>query len=105
MNVNYHSKRPCIVKIKHPDIGTNWCLHDGKGWKELCLSFGKETKTWALSKHVGSSIRSICLGEFPIIATGDMALTVAQKKLDELDLTRDAKASGIKPWAMPPTPT
>lgn len=90
------SKRPSIAKIKHPDTGTDWYSHDGKGYKGLRLSVGKATKTWVLSKRVGSSIRSIRLGEFPTIATGDMALTVAQKKLDELDLGRDAKASGIK---------
>ena len=90
------SKRPSIAKIKHPDTGTDWYSHDGKGYKGLRLSVGKATKTWVLSKRVGSSIRSIRLGEFPTIATGDMALTVAQKKMDELDLGRDAKASGIK---------
>ncbi|MEO8530566.1 MAG: tyrosine-type recombinase/integrase [Deltaproteobacteria bacterium] len=90
------SKRPSIAKIKHPNTGTDWYSHDGKGYKGLRLSVGKATKTWVLSKRVGSSIRSIRLGEFPTIATGDMALTVAQKKMDELDLGRDAKASGIK---------
>jgi len=90
------SKRPSIAKIKHPDTGTVFYSHDGNGYKGLRLSVGKATKTWVLSKRIGSSIKSISLGAWPEIATGDMALTVAKTKLDELDQGRDAKASGIK---------
>ena len=90
------SKRPSIAKIKHPDTGTVFYSHDGNGYKGLRLSVGKATKTWVLSKRIGSSIKSISLGAWPEIATGDMALTVAKTKLDDLDHGRDAKASGIK---------
>lgn len=90
------SKRPSIAKIKHPDTGTVFYSHDGNGYKGLRLSVGKATKTWVLSKRIGSSIKSISLGAWPDIATGDMALTVAKTKLDDLDHGRDAKASGVK---------
>ena len=90
------SKRPSIAKIKHPDTGTVFYSHDGNGYKGLRLSVGKATKTWVLSKRIGSSIKSISLGAWPEIATGDMALTVAKTKLDDLDHGRDAKASGVK---------
>ncbi|GAB1395613.1 hypothetical protein MASR1M65_03900 [Saprospiraceae bacterium] len=69
------SKRPSIAKIKHPDTGTVFYSHDGNGYKGLRLSVGKATKTWVLSKRVGSSIKSI-LGAWPEIATSDMALTI-----------------------------
>ena len=90
------SKRPSIAKIKHPDTGTVFYSHDGSGYKGLQLSVGKATKTWGLSKRIGSSNRSISLGAWPDIATGDMALTIAKQKMDDLDHGRDAKASGIK---------
>ena len=90
------SKRPSIAKIKHPDTGTVFYSHVGTGYKGLRLSVGKATKTWLLSKRIGSSVKSINLGSFPAIATGDQALVLAKAKLDELDQGRDAKASGIK---------
>lgn len=90
------SKRPSIAKIKHPDTGTVFYSHVGTGYKGLRLSVGKATKTWLLSKRIGSSVKSINLGAFPAIATGDQALVLAKAKLDELDQGRDAKASGIK---------
>jgi integrase len=90
------SKRPSIAKIKHPETGTVFYSHDGTGYKGLRLSVGKTTKTWVLSKRIGSSVKSVTLGAFPAIATGDQALVLANAKLEELDHGRDAKASGIK---------
>lgn len=87
--------RPKIEAIKNPEAGTTFFSHKGDSFPGLRLAVGARKKTWVLSKRVGASVKSITLGHWPDLPTGNEAWKVAEAKLRELTTGTDAATTKI----------
>lgn len=87
--------RPKIEAIKNPEAGTTFFSHKGDSFPGLRLAVGARKKTWVLSKRIGASVKSITLGHWPDLPTGNEAWKVAEAKLRELTTGTDAATTKI----------
>ena len=80
--------RPKIQAIKPSKSDTVFYRHDGDAFRGLRLAVGTQTKTWIVSKRINGKVRSITVGRWPEIATGDAAMDIARGKIaDRLSLS------------------
>lgn len=87
--------RPKIQSIKPSTCDTTFYRHDGDAFKGLRLAVGAQTKTWVMSKRIDGKVRSITVGRWPEIATGEAAMDIAKDKIAALEAGTDAAATQV----------